>query len=111
MVHAAGAALVPMVVGSVAVVAPVTPPPLTETWLVTLGPALAATLTVRVMGGELAAAANASPRLQPMAGVTAHPQPVPCIDTAVSPLGKVSSTCAIGPAMVGPLPVLLTVMV
>src|ERR1035438_9122740 len=41
MVHAAGAALVPMVVGSVAVVAPVTPPPLTETWLVTLAPALA----------------------------------------------------------------------
>jgi hypothetical protein len=41
----------PMVVGSVAVAAPVTPPPLTETWLVTLAGALAATLTVRVMGG------------------------------------------------------------
>ena len=51
MVHAAGAALAPMVVGSVALASAATPPPPAETWLVTLAPALAATLTVRVMGG------------------------------------------------------------
>src|ERR1017187_6193854 len=110
MVHA-GVAFAPIVVGSVALAVPVTVPPATETWLVTLAGALDATLTVRVMGGYLAPAANASPRLQPIGGVTVHPQPLPCMETAVSPLGRVSSTCAIGPAMVGPLPVLLTVMV
>ena len=50
MVHA-GAALATIVVGSVALAAPVTPPPPAKTWLVTLAPAFAATLTVSVMGG------------------------------------------------------------
>ena len=37
--------------------------------------------------------------------------PLPCKETAVSPLGKVSSTYASTPAVVGAPPVLLTVMV
>src|ERR1019366_5016014 len=111
MVHAAGAALAPMVVGSVALAEAATPPPDTETWLVTLAGAFAATFTVNVMGGELAPAANASPRLQPMAGETAQVQPLPCMETAESPTGKVSDTCTTGAAVVGAPPVLLAVMV
>src|ERR1017187_1247899 len=52
MVHAAGAALAPMVVGSVALAEAATPPPHTDTWLVTLAGAFAATLTVPEGGGS-----------------------------------------------------------
>ena len=51
MVHAAGVAFAPIVVGSAALAEAATPPPLAETWLVTLAGAFAATLTVSVMGG------------------------------------------------------------
>src|ERR1035437_10163102 len=100
-----------MVVGSVAVADAATPPPATETVLVRLAPALAATFTVSVMGGELAPAANTSLRLQPIAGETVQIHPLPCMETAVSPLGRVSSTWVTGAAAVGAPPVLLTVMV
>src|ERR1039457_4770546 len=111
MVHAAGVAFAPMVVGSDAVADAATPPPPTETWLVRLAPALAATFPVGVMGGWLAPAANTSLRLQPIAGVTAQVQPLPCMETTESPVGKVSDTCTTGAAAVGAPPVLLTVMV
>src|ERR1035437_1396411 len=110
MVHAGGP-LATIVVGSVALADAATPPPATVAWLVTLAGAFPATFTKSVMGGELAPAANESKRLQPIVGVTAHSHPVPCMETAVSPAGRMSDTRTSCPTVVGAVPLLLTLMV
>jgi hypothetical protein len=45
-----------------------------------------------------------------MVGEMAQVQPVPCMETAVSPAGRLS-TWAMGAKVLGPPPVFLTVMV
>src|ERR1035437_7996527 len=114
MVHAAGVALAPIVVGSVALAWSATPPPSTVAWLVTLAGAFAATFTVSVMGGEVAPGANESARLQLIKliwGSMRQFHPKPWMETAVSPLGRVSSTPTVSLSVVGMTPTLLTVMV
>ena len=82
-------------------------PPDTPTWLVTLAGALVATLTVTVIAGKLAPAANAVLRVQVL---VEQLQPVPVMDTKVRPVGTVSVTVTV--PLVGPAALaLLTVTV
>jgi hypothetical protein len=87
----------------------VSPPPDTVTVLVTLAGALLATLTASVIAGKLPAATTVE--LVQVTVWLAIPQlqPVPVALVGVSPAGTVSVTVAV--PLVGPFPMLLTVIV
>ena len=97
-----------MVVGSLAVTVPVAPPPEAAAELVTLAEALAATLTVNVIAGKLAAAASTVVDVQ-VNVPSVHVQPVPLIAVAVRPVGNVSTTVTV--PLVDAVPEFVTVMV
>ena len=99
-----------MVVGSLAVSLEVlvSPPPDTETELVTMDAAFADTLTVSVIAGKLAPAASGVLLVQ-VNVPNVHVQPEPDIAVAVSPAGSVSTTVTV--ALVEPVPAFCTVMV
>src|SRR5262245_56322622 len=82
------------------------PPPTVWTWFTCGEVAVAATLTVMVMGGYDAPTASTSLRLH-WAGLQVHP--VPAIETTVSPAGGISIICT-GP-MVGCDPTFDTITV
>src|SRR5207249_546778 len=79
-----------------------------ETWFTWGEDAVADTFTVTVMTGSLAPAASASLREQVLPG-EGQVQPVPAIETSVSPEGTVSVTVIV--PLVGALPVFDTVTV
>src|SRR5262249_36050353 len=88
------------------VLAPVEPPPDTDTEFTCGEAALPATLTVTVITAELEPLAKASARLQ---AVETHVQPVPDMDASVSPEGTVSVTVTV--PLVDAVPLLVTVPV
>jgi hypothetical protein len=91
-----------IVVGSVATLVPISISSALEsvTELVTLAAASAVTFTRTVMAGKLELAASESVRVQ-LSGERPHDQPVPEIDVAMRPAGRVSVTVTV-PAVAEP---------
>jgi hypothetical protein len=90
-----GAATAVILVRSEVLAGVAVPPPETVAVLVTLAEALAATLTVSMIGGWLAPGARTSLRVHVTVAPTVQVQPEPVAAVAVSPAGKVSLTVTV----------------